>query len=127
MMHSLVFAKLGILKWLCGPLGLLIMGGVAMFVDGGFVGVVEAHPIVSAVVAMFIFSAAVTSMRNPWDGMYNWFFRFTHILAASADKELTDRFHLPLIQVQPSDPPPQPPQSTVTVETSVHQGGSQQP
>jgi hypothetical protein len=127
----IIWIKVGSLaKWLIGPLGIMMAGTIAAFVEGGILTLFLTHPIVATAAMIYVLTAAVTSMRNPWDGFYNWFYRFSHALLAVAQKEL-EHLNPGLAQVlEQSDPPPSPHQtplpSAVASAPAVHLSDSQQ-
>ncbi len=39
-----------------------------------------AHQVGSVITATMLFVAGVNAMVQPWDGFYNWLYRFVHLL-----------------------------------------------
>ena len=84
--------KLVSLKYLAtGPWMLFLIGAVFAVVDGGITALIVAHPFTVAVCVYYTLSSAVISMSNPWDGMYNWFYRFSHGMVAVVRTEIDKR------------------------------------
>lgn len=43
------------------------------------------HAVGITVASVYVFTAAVTSMNEQWDGFYNYLYRFTHALLPLAE------------------------------------------
>ena len=118
-------------KWIVGPNAFIMAGAIGVWLEGGILAMIMAHPIVFTACALYTLFAAVTAMRNPWDGWYNWFYRFSHAMVALAEQEL-NRMHPGLGQAleqedQTPNPQPQPLPSSAVVSTEVRLGGSPLP
>lgn len=55
--------------------------------ETGIVELVIHHQFFFAVASYYTLSIAITSMANPWDGWYQWFFRFSHGMCAVVQTE----------------------------------------
>lgn len=93
-------------KWVFGPLGLIVAGIAGIIVDGSFWGFVDAHQVSITLGLSYIITTGITAMANPWDGAYNWFYRWSHAMVGVVDKLLKAR----LLTEQQVQPPPSPPQ-----------------
>ena len=74
-------------KWLVGPLGFWVTIGV-IATEVGITELVLRHQFFVAVATYYTLSIAITSMANPWDGWYQWFFRFSHGMCAVVQTEI---------------------------------------
>lgn len=118
-------------KWMLGPNALIVAGAVGVWVEGGIIGVAMAHPVIFTAGVIYVLYAAITAMRNPWDGWYNWFYRFSHALLPLAEQALNylrpGLAQVPEQSDQPQHLHPQPLPSSATVSTEVRLGGSPPP
>lgn len=57
--------------------------GLFVFVEAGFLELILLNKVALTIGAMFTLSAAVSSMRDPPDGFYKWFYRFSNTMTAN--------------------------------------------